>query len=554
MHRRWVVIVLLAATVVTAFGDSIDEAEAKRRGVPVSQVQAENALAAEKRKTAQLEQQIAAIKKKIDELRPGTNGPSATSASPTASAPAVPQASGKAVASMPAIPETVPAGVTRADDMLAKFPANVPPKGTKVIVQGRYVNQQNGAALPRVRNPDGSSVQTYVKHLYVMGTNQDPFNPVHLTCQIESDGKLSGVQYDTVIRIGGTIGETDIATGKVELTQCDSVEVVPLPPKTLDAQVVGDWWARYPAPASLRGEFQFRSDRTMTATFFNPQGGVITLPGKWQTKPNEENKISLVLQETNGPVDLELLQGILRVPSILPLYYFPDPNARAEFRQHEGPPIKASLAQAQNQVVQWVRTNCVPAQQTTALNAATKLFEEAAPRKGNFSLTLDGQLTRSQKMTELCVSQDELFVFEYSDAQAKASGVAAGATRGIARGESFTVSDSTIRIESLTLDDADPLDATARIKGKVVIRAITRGGIGGVKLCVSYGNNREEMGFNAGLDNATVEFSFQPPTRVANDEIAKKRYGNQVVMSFFVCGHPLERQSNIIARLVDMKY
>ena len=61
----------------------IDDAEAKCRGVPVAQVQAENALAKEKAKTAALEKQISELQKKIAEgnssAAPGTAGSSSTS-------------------------------------------------------------------------------------------------------------------------------------------------------------------------------------------------------------------------------------------------------------------------------------------------------------------------------------------------------------------------------------------------------------------------------------------------------------------------------------------
>ncbi|HVT82011.1 MAG TPA: hypothetical protein VHM90_15305, partial [Phycisphaerae bacterium] len=83
----------LAALVVlwsaTIFADSIDEAEAKRRGVPVAQVQAENALAKEKARTVALEKQIAELKKQIDALpKEG-----AATAAPTGAGEAAPSAS-----------------------------------------------------------------------------------------------------------------------------------------------------------------------------------------------------------------------------------------------------------------------------------------------------------------------------------------------------------------------------------------------------------------------------------------------------------------------------
>jgi TolA-binding protein len=60
-----------------ARGDSIDDAEAKKRGIPVSQLQVENELKKEKAKAADLEKQIAALQKKIDELQKSTAQPTA---------------------------------------------------------------------------------------------------------------------------------------------------------------------------------------------------------------------------------------------------------------------------------------------------------------------------------------------------------------------------------------------------------------------------------------------------------------------------------------------
>jgi len=70
--------------VSTLLADSIDDAEAKRRGVPVEQVQAENALAAEKRKEATLASQIADAKKRLADMAAssaaaGSKGPASAS-------------------------------------------------------------------------------------------------------------------------------------------------------------------------------------------------------------------------------------------------------------------------------------------------------------------------------------------------------------------------------------------------------------------------------------------------------------------------------------------
>jgi hypothetical protein len=78
MTKRSPTILWLAAMASLQFlgpvrADSIDDADAKRRGVPVAQVQAENALAREKQKTAELEKQIAELNKQLVEAQ-GNSG------------------------------------------------------------------------------------------------------------------------------------------------------------------------------------------------------------------------------------------------------------------------------------------------------------------------------------------------------------------------------------------------------------------------------------------------------------------------------------------------
>jgi hypothetical protein len=81
-------VLCLAMPVLRA--DSIDEADAKRRGVPVAQVQAENALAREKVKTAALEKQLADLQKKLAELQGGGGTAAGTAPAGATSAPAAP--------------------------------------------------------------------------------------------------------------------------------------------------------------------------------------------------------------------------------------------------------------------------------------------------------------------------------------------------------------------------------------------------------------------------------------------------------------------------------
>ncbi len=79
---------MLALLSAPILADSIDEAEAKRRGVPVTQVQAENALAKEKEKSAALEKQIADLQKQIAALNNPGGSETAGAAAAAGSAPA----------------------------------------------------------------------------------------------------------------------------------------------------------------------------------------------------------------------------------------------------------------------------------------------------------------------------------------------------------------------------------------------------------------------------------------------------------------------------------
>jgi formylglycine-generating enzyme len=85
--RTFAMCVMLALLTAAVFADPADDAEARRRGVPLSLVQAEKALAAEKQKTSDLEKQLAALKSRLEQLPGGTIVRTATG--PTAAAPEV---------------------------------------------------------------------------------------------------------------------------------------------------------------------------------------------------------------------------------------------------------------------------------------------------------------------------------------------------------------------------------------------------------------------------------------------------------------------------------
>ena len=82
--RRLTVMLASALLAGAVFADAADDAEAKRRGVPVSQVQAENALAAEKHKTADQEKQLAALQEQLAKLQGGTVTPAGAMAATAA--------------------------------------------------------------------------------------------------------------------------------------------------------------------------------------------------------------------------------------------------------------------------------------------------------------------------------------------------------------------------------------------------------------------------------------------------------------------------------------
>ncbi len=92
MKRSILILLGISLLASSVWADSIDEAEAKRRGVPVAQVLAENALAKEKIKTAALEKQVADLQKQLADLQvsaPAAAVPSTTSpSSAPSSAPA----------------------------------------------------------------------------------------------------------------------------------------------------------------------------------------------------------------------------------------------------------------------------------------------------------------------------------------------------------------------------------------------------------------------------------------------------------------------------------
>ncbi len=68
MAKQWTVALALGLLAGAALGDSIDDAEAKRRGVPVIVIQLEKQVAVQKQKTADVEKRVAEAQKKIADL------------------------------------------------------------------------------------------------------------------------------------------------------------------------------------------------------------------------------------------------------------------------------------------------------------------------------------------------------------------------------------------------------------------------------------------------------------------------------------------------------
>ena len=102
MNVRLVVALCLVAVGVSVLADSIDDAEAKRRGVPVAQVVAENALAKEKAKNVALEKRVAELERQLAEAT-RQPPPSATRTAATLTSTPTPGAGGLTTASKPAV-------------------------------------------------------------------------------------------------------------------------------------------------------------------------------------------------------------------------------------------------------------------------------------------------------------------------------------------------------------------------------------------------------------------------------------------------------------------
>lgn len=103
MFRYFLAALILAQLVLPLHADSIDDAEAKRRGIPVAQAAAERQLAAEKARGATLEKQLADLKKQLAELQ-AISGVSATPDTPPAAArgtPATPVGAARGTAATP---------------------------------------------------------------------------------------------------------------------------------------------------------------------------------------------------------------------------------------------------------------------------------------------------------------------------------------------------------------------------------------------------------------------------------------------------------------------
>ena len=76
-RQKCAVFALLTLSVIPALADSIDESEAKRRGVPVAQVEAERALEGQRQLNKKLEEQVADLERQLAEARAAKAGGSA---------------------------------------------------------------------------------------------------------------------------------------------------------------------------------------------------------------------------------------------------------------------------------------------------------------------------------------------------------------------------------------------------------------------------------------------------------------------------------------------
>ena len=131
--------------VLPLHADSIDDAEAKRRGIPVAQATAERQLAAEKARGATLEKQLADLKKQLAQLQ-ASSGVPATPDTPPAAARGTPATPAVAARGSTATPKPGTGTATQNRDGTQSFTVTPAGGGRTMTFTGTF--DENGVMRP----------------------------------------------------------------------------------------------------------------------------------------------------------------------------------------------------------------------------------------------------------------------------------------------------------------------------------------------------------------------------------------------------------------------
>ena len=103
-----------------------------------------------------------------------------------------------------------------------------------------------------------------------------------------------------------------------------------------------------------------------------------------------------------------------------------------------------------------------------------------------------------------------------------------------------------------SIANEETMDLTKFVKGKIVLRAITQGGIGSHMLFMVCGDKNIQFPVSADLDGSTIDFTLSIYGRDKGDETPAKHFGNQMVVAFFTESVFNGRDSNVIAKLIKI--
>jgi hypothetical protein len=260
----------------------------------------------------------------------------------------------------------------------------------------------------------------------------------------------------------------------------------------------------------------------------------------------------LQLDKVPEPLTVELTNDTLRVQDFR---LQKDLLGSAAFMRAPGPLLLASQTKALEDAVRWVKANCLPAQQRTVLAAITKLSSDAESTYGGIALTLDGALTNSHKTIEICTVSRAFFSLEFSDAQAKASGIAPGGMRPEIWPYQDEASTDCLHIESVTLDTGTLVDVHKRTICHVKVHATTLRGITGQPITVRCGplsSDHIVMG-GIGLDTREVIFDLAPVEFERAPGGTPPDLAPQTVLAVYIRDGHTSRYSNVYTMMVDIK-